>query len=169
MSVSSKNRSDAGERMKPQVLEIPNEVMIPAIKAFIDEGRTTTFIVRGYSMRLFLEHERDKVILQHVQEPVKKGDVVLAEIAPKRYVLHRIVRCEGGNLTLRGDGNMCGVEHCKESDVIGIAIGFYRKGRTKPDMVSGLKWRMYSAIWLALTPFRRYILAFYRRIWLRIF
>ena len=154
---------------QPRVLEIPNEVMIPAIKEFIDEGRTATFTVRGYSMRLFLEHERDKVILKRPQEPIKKGDVVLAEIAPKVYVLHRVVVCDGGNLTLRGDGNVCGVEHCRESDVIGIAIGFYRKGRSVPDMVSGRKWRIYSKVWLFLTPLRRYILAFYRRIWLKVF
>lgn len=151
-----------------KTVSIPNEEFVPAIKQLLDEGHTTTFRVKGYSMRIFLEHCRDKVILKRCDD-VKVGDVVLAEVAPKFYVLHRIIKQRGDELILKGDGNVVGIEQCRKADVIGTAIGFYRKGRTKPDMTTSLKWRMYSRIWLWLTPFRRYILAFYRRIWLKIF
>ena len=120
--------------------------------------------LRGYSMRLFLEHERDKVILAPVVRPLCVRDVVLAEIAPKTYVLHRIIHIQGENITLMGDGNIRGTETCKPSDVIAIAIGFLRKGRTQPDMVTGLKWRTYSHIWLFIKPLRRIILGVYRRL-----
>ena len=151
-----------------KTISLPNEDMIPVIKELIDEGHTATFLAEGYSMRLFLEHCRDKVILKGGC-PIDVGDVVLAEVAPKKYVLHRIIMRDGDDLILKGDGNVKGVEHCEVKDVIGKAIGFYRKGRSVPDMVTSYKWRIYSRIWLALTPFRRYILAFYRRIWLRVF
>ena len=36
----------------------------------------------------------------------------LREVAPKHYVLHRIVKIEGDHVTLRGDGNLA-EEHCK--------------------------------------------------------
>lgn len=150
-------------------LSIPNDILIPQIKALIDEGHTATFRVRGVSMRLFLEDRRDKVILCALKEPPKKGDVILAEIYPGRYVLHRVIRVEGKHYTLRGDGNLRGVEECELEDVVGIVTGFYRKGRDVPDLVSGMKWKVYSAIWLWLTPVRRWLLAFYRRIWLKIF
>ena len=151
-----------------KTVSIPNEEFVPAIKQLLDEGHTTTFRVKGYSMRIFREHCRDKVILKRCDD-VKVGDVVLAEVAPKFYVLHRIIKQRGDELILKGDGNVVGIEQCRKADGIGTAIGFYRKGRTTPDMTTSLKWRMYSRIWLWLTPCRRYILAFYRRIWLKIF
>ena len=37
------------------------------------------------------------------------------------------------------------------------------------DKTNGLKWRVYSFFWTRLFPVRRYLLGFYRRIWLKIF
>ena len=118
-------------------------------------------------MRPFLEDNRDKAIITKAKD-VKVGDAVLAEVAPKHYVLHRIVKIEGDHVTLRGDGNLA-EEHCKIEDVKGFVVGFYRKGRTKLDKTNGMKWVVYSWIWTRLYPIRRYLLAIYRRIWLRFF
>lgn len=121
-------------------------------------------------MRIFVEHERDEVLIAAPDpESLKRGDVVLAEVSDGVFVLHRIVKAEGEHLTLQGDGNVGTKEYCQRKDVLGIALGFYRKGRPEPDLTTSLKWRVYSAIWLSLTPFRRYILAAYRRLWLRFF
>lgn len=151
-----------------KTIALPNALFIPEIKRAIDEGHTTTFRVRGYSMRLFLEDRRDKVVLAPCKE-VKVGDVVLAEIQKDKYVLHRVIQKEGEYLTLMGDGNVYGTETCNTSNVIGIAIGFLRKGRDVMDTTDGKKWKIYSFFWLRLKPIRRYILAFYRRIWIKIF
>lgn len=151
-----------------KTIALPNALFIPEIKRAIDEGHTTTFRVRGYSMRLFLEDRRDKVVLAPCKE-VKVGDVVLAEIQKDKYVLHRVIQKEGEHLTLMGDGNVYGTETCNTSNVIGIAIGFLRKGRDVMDTTDGKKWKTYSFFWLRLKPIRRYILAFYRRIWIKIF
>ena len=83
-------------------------------------------------------------------------------------MLHRIVKIEGDAVKLRGDGNH-GDEHCRLQDVKGAVIGFYRKGRTTLDRTDGRKWRIYSYIWMHLYPIRRWLLAFYRRIWLKVF
>ncbi|HRF86189.1 MAG TPA: S24/S26 family peptidase [Alloprevotella sp.] len=147
---------------------LPNEIFIPEIRKLINEGHTTTFRVRGFSMRLFLEDRRDKVILGPYTS-VNVGDVVLAETDKDHYVLHRIIRKQGKLLTLKGDGNVRGTESCTTENIVGIALGFYRKGRNAPDMVTGIKWRLYSKVWLAFTPFRRYLLAFHNRIWLKLF
>ena len=151
-----------------KTIALPNALFIPEIKRAIDEGHTTTCRVRGYSMRLFLEDRRDKVVLAPCKE-VKVGDVVLAEIQKDKYVLHRVIQKEGEHLTLMGDGNVYGTETCNTSNVIGIAIGFLRKGRDVMDTTNGKKWKIYSFFWLRLKPIRRYILAFYRRIWIKIF
>ena len=144
-----------------------NSVLLPEIVRLLNEGHTVTLRLRGFSMRPFLEDGRDKALLTKAVSP-KVGDPVLAEIEPKHFVLHRIVSIEGDNVVLRGDGNL-GVEHCKLGDVKGAVIGFYRKGRSKLDRTDGKKWRTYSWIWTHLYPIRRYLLAFYRRIWLRMF
>lgn len=148
-----------------KTLAIPNDVLIPQIKRMIDEGKSVTFLVKGYSMRLFLENNRDKVILAPCEkDKVKPGDVILAEVEKDVYVLHRIIRRTDNSLILKGDGNIRGTESCRTSDIVGIAVGFYRKGRNRPDLVTEWKWKTYSFIWLSLSPVRRYILAIYRRI-----
>lgn len=148
-------------------IEFANAVLLPEVVKMLDEGHTVTLRLKGFSMRPFLENGRDKALLKKAENP-QKGDAVLAEITPKHYVLHRIIRINGDEVTLRGDGNI-GTETCRLQDVRGIAVGFYRKGRERLDCTDGRKWRVYSWIWTRLFPIRRYLLAFYRRIWLRFF
>jgi len=148
-----------------RTIEIPNEILIPKVKEVIDRGATATLRVKGHSMRIFLSNGRDLVTLVAPErENLRVGDVVLAEIQPKVYVLHRIIQRTQDQLTLMGDGNVGTTEACTINDVIGIVTLFYRKGRTKPDSVNGWKWKTYSRIWLTLTPIRRYILAIHRRL-----
>lgn len=169
----NKNHSDNNESLKSNSkletrnLYLPNEVLIPEIIKFMEEGHTVTLLLRGFSMRPFLEDNRDKALLRKATDP-KVGDAVLAEIEPKHYVLHRIDKIVGDKVTLRGDGNL-DTEQCRLIDVKGTAIGFYRKGRSKPDRTDGKKWRIYSWLWTRLLPLRRYLLGAYRRVWIPIF
>ena len=148
-------------------VQFANAVIIPEIIKLIEEGHTVTLRLKGYSMRPFLEDSRDKALLTRPNNP-KVGDPVLAEIAPLHFVLHRIISIDGQDVVLRGDGNLAN-ETCKLSDIKGAVIGFYRKGRDKLDRTDGWKWKTYSWIWTHLYPIRRYLLAFYRRIWLKFF
>lgn len=150
-----------------KTVQMANDELLPAVIQLLDEGHTVTLPLRGYSMRPFLENMRDKALLQKPTD-IRIGDAVLAEIGPRHYVLHRIVDIQGQHVTLRGDGNL-NTEHCLLSDVKATAIGFYRKGRSTLDSTTGNKWRTYSWLWMRLLPLRRYLLAFYRRIWLKLF
>ena len=153
--------------LKVREIKLSNAEFLPEIVKLMDEGHTVTLRLRGFSMRPFLEDNRDKALMTKATNP-KVGDPVLAEIEPKHFVLHRIIAIDGDNVTLRGDGNL-GNEYCTLSDVKGAVIGFYRKGRTTLDRTDGWKWRTYSFFWTRLYPIRRYLLAFYRRIWLKLF
>lgn len=146
-----------------QTVMIPNAILIPEIVKQLGEGETVTLPLRGFSMRPFLEDGRDKALLEKPKAMPKVGEPVLAEIAPKHYVLHRIVKIEGENVTLLGDGNLR-PEHCKLADIRASVIGFYRKGSDKLDYTNGKKWLRYSKLWMALTPVRRWLLAIYRRL-----
>lgn len=152
--------------MKTVTKQFANAQLIPQFVEMINQGHTVTFKLKGYSMRPFLENGRDSVVLKK-HDSINCGDVVLAEVKPGVYVLHRIVDIKGDTITLRGDGNL-GTEQCTLDDVRGIAVAFYRKQRHQPDYTSGRKWRLYSAIWTRLLPLRRYLLFAYRA-WIKVF
>ena len=142
-------------------MNIPNEILIPEVARLVNEGKSVTLPLRGQSMRPYLEDQRDKGLLVKIEKPLKKGDVILAETAPRRYALHRIVKIEGDDITMYGDGNFS-PEHIKRSDVLAIAVGFYRNGSTKLDSVDSLSYRIYWRLWVWLRPLRRYLLIAWR-------
>lgn len=144
---------------------ISTKVYFDAVKKDLGQGRSVIIPLKGVSMRPFVENLRDKALLVAVPpETLRVGDAVLAEIAPDRYVLHRIIRREGDRLTLMGDGNVSGTESCRAADVVGRVEAFYRKGRQKADLTTGLKWRLYSAVWTRIRPLHRYLLFAYRHL-----
>lgn len=138
--------------------QLPNEIFIPIVIEELEsvEGKTVTLPLRGFSMRPFLEDQRDKALLIAARE-ISVDDVVLAEISKGHFVLHRIIALKGNRVTLRGDGNLNN-EYCLTEHVKAKALGFYRKGRETLDSTDGLKWRVYSWFWLRLYPIRRYLL-----------
>ena len=94
----------ADDMAAERVIEVPNEILVAEIKRSLTEGHTATFRVKGQSMRPFLENLRDVVKIERiVPELVRVNDVVLAEIAPKTYVLHRVISRVDNALTLKGD------------------------------------------------------------------
>lgn len=139
--------------------EIPNKVLLGLARDMIREGHTATISVKGYSMRPFLEHCRDRVILDAPVD-LKEGDAVLAEIAPGHYVLHRIVRLDGEEVTLMGDGNVAGTEHCRRTDVAGRVTHYLRPNRTL--LASDAKLQRRIRMWRRLLPVRRYLLFIYK-------
>ncbi len=145
---------DAAGRMS-----LPNDQLLPVVADALAQGHTATIWVRGYSMRPFLEHERDRVKLAYPQR-VEVGDAVLAQVAWGHYVLHRVLHREGNLLTLQGDGNLRGVERCRMDDVCGVVIEYMRPGRTIQASDPGLRRRI--RLWRMLRPVRRPLLLLYR-------
>ncbi len=143
-----------------------NAELFPYLISLMEQGHTVSIRLKGYSMRPFLEHNRDSAILRKATDVIT-GEPVLAEISEGHFVLHRIVKVDGEEVTLLGDGNLT-PEHCRTCDVKAQVVGFYRKGRDTLDTLGGRKWRAYSWVWMRLRPLRRWLLAFYRR-WVRLF
>jgi len=146
-----------------QTIQLPNEVFLEEVRHQLQAGHTVTFTVRGWSMRPFLEHARDKVLLvSPSKRPVKVGEVALVLATDHRYVLHRVVAVEPhGNYILWGDGMVHGREYCTPDNVIGVAQGFYiGKEETYYD-VDGCTWQWYSWFWMHTTWLRRFFLFLY--------
>lgn len=154
-------RQRNGVKSEGERREIPNRILLGMARDMIREGHTATIAVKGYSMRPFLEHERDRVILDAPTD-LKVGDAVLAEITPDHYVLHRIIDIEGEQVTLMGDGNVRGTESCRLSDVAGIVTHYLRPGRTLLASDPTLQRRI--RLWRRLLPIRRYLLFVYKAI-----
>lgn len=143
-------------------IELPNDILLGEVKRILAEGKDVTLRVRGYSMRPFLEDRRDKIVLTRCSALPKVGDAVLAEIAPGKYVYHRIIHIIGGTVTLKGDGNVRGTEQCRISDIVAATQLLIRKD--KPYSPKGKAWRCYSALWPHWPLARRVLLAIYRRL-----
>lgn len=142
---------------------LPNDLLIPEVAEFIRQGRTVTLTARGNSMNPFIVDRRDRVVLSPCTDAqLQPGAVVLALTDDRRYVLHRIVRRQGDELTLLGDGNLRQTERTDTGRVVGLLTAVIRKGRTYPT--DGAAWLRYSRWWRRLTPARRWLLAIFRRI-----
>jgi hypothetical protein len=85
------------------------------------------------------------------KEDFRVGHVVMAESAPGRFVVHRILRLEGDRVVLLGDGNLYGTETMSREKVYGIVD------------CGWLHLRL-AALWRIMQPLRRYPLAVLRRI-----
>lgn len=126
----------------------------------VNEGVCVTLPVDGRSMLPFIIGGRESVILQKPLSS-KVGDVVLAWVEGGRYVIHRIIRIEGENVTLMGDGNLVGTERCTLSDIKAKATHVVDGDGAMHDLYN--RWRKLGAkVWFWLRPIRRYLLAIYR-------
>ena len=136
------------------------EIVAESIRRVANDERVT-LPVNGHSMLPFVVGWRDCVILQKPAHP-RVGDVVVAWVEGRRYVLHRIIRIDGERVTLMGDGNLNVTETCMLSDVKALATHVVDvKGRTH-DLYC--RWRRWAArVWWYVRPVRRYLLAIYRR------
>lgn len=145
--------------MKKVVL--PNEILLPEVVRLLKEDERVTLRVKGNSMLPFIVGERDSVVLGPVRT-LKKGDIVLAQLADGRFVIHRIIAIGDNRIALMGDGNSYATENCIRKDVSGIVVKIIRNG--KVIECESLSERSRVKLWNYLKPVRRYMLAVYRRI-----
>lgn len=146
-----------------ETLILANEILLPEVARLVAEGNEVTLKTKGNSMLPFITGDRDSVVLVR-PEVLSVGDIVLAEVSPAHYVLHRIYALQEGKVELMGDGNFRGREHCRSSRVVGKVKFILKKGTVEVDCNSRFQ-RFRAWIWrYPLYPFRRIILAIRRRL-----
>lgn len=139
--------------------ELPNESFLTLVNDLLAQGKSVTICAKGYSMRPFIEHKRDRVKLMRMED-VHIGDAVLAQPRKGWFVLHRIIAIDGEHITLQGDGNISGTEECLRSQICGTAIEYIRPLRTISTSDPTLRRRI--RLWRKLRPVRRYLLFVYK-------
>lgn len=103
---------------------------VPIIKEQLNRGITVTIETNGYSMIPLLHDGGDKTLLAKPEFPLKIGQVAFCKTSEGKYVLHRVIGVDGGKYLLKGD-NCISSEVCLgDEDVVGVAIGFIRSGKT---------------------------------------
>ena len=138
-----------------------NDVIEEAVR-LVQKGVTVTFPVTGQSMLPFIIGGKESVILRR-PGVIGVGDVVLAWVDGNRYVVHRIIKLDYDRVTLMGDGNVKGTEHCRLNDIKARVTHVVSADNKKRDLYS--RWRVRAAkLWYWLRPIRRYLLAIYRRL-----
>ena len=137
-----------------------NTKIIDEAVALLYDGYSVTLPVAGRSMLPFIIGDRESVILAK-PENLRRGIIALAWVEQRRYVLHRIERIEGDKVTLMGDGNLQGVEHCQLGDIRALATHVLDSRGRRHDLYSPRRMRAVR-LWLRLRPVRRYLLAIYR-------
>ncbi len=144
-------------------LVVPNEILFgnDFVSKYLSEGKQTVIMTKGCSMLPFIIGVHDSVCLQH-QDELRRLDIVLAHLSNGSYVLHRIVRIEGNKVTLMGDGNIRGQEHCERQDILGTVMSvIHSNGKEIPFRTQSE--RHLAQCWINLLPIRRYLLAIYKR------
>lgn len=140
---------------------LPNNEVIDGVIQMLETFQSVILPVKGHSMLPFIIGDVESVELVK-PDKVKVGDIVLAWINGNRYVVHRVIRIDHDRIQLMGDGNLTAEEYCTNSDVKARADYVINKHGQKRYLYS--EWRVRaSRLWWALRPFRRLILAFYRR------
>lgn len=135
---------------------IANDILLAEVGRLLAEGHKVELKTKGNSMLPFIVGDRDSVLLCR-HEILAPGDIVLAEIKPGTYVLHRIYDIQGDRVTLMGDGNIRGTEHCMSQHILGTVELILKADGRKIAPGKAFAWKR-------LLPLRRIILGIYRRI-----
>lgn len=145
-----------------ETLTIPNDILLSQVSSILAGGQRVTLKVRGLSMLPFIIGDRDSVEMEKPSGELAVGDIVLAEIIPGRWVIHRIFEINGDEVILMGDGNVRGTEKCRTENVHGHILYVVTPSGNKIDCRTPRSMRR-ARLWRRLLPVRRLLLAVYRR------
>ena len=149
--------------MNTHKVVLPNAVMLGEVTRMLEEGHSVVIMTKGGSMSPFIRGERDSVELIK-QQTVEVGDIVLCQLTPGHYVLHRVHALKDDKVLLKGDGNLDATERCTLADVCGTAIAILRRNRRRIDCTTR-RFKRRSRCWVSAPRIvRRYALGIYRRI-----
>ena len=144
-----------------EIKYIPNDAFFITVQQMLGDGVKVDFTVTGNSMWPLLKHGRDKVVLAPCKGfDIKKGDVILLEALPSKYLLHRVTDVSENFIETTGDFNTFRDGRFSEKCIKGKVVNITRKGKNyKTD-----SWliRLYSFFWMRFFTVRKPLLKFIR-------
>ena len=147
----------------PDRIILPNEVLLSRAVEVVEQGRIAIIPVKGRSMDPFIRGNKDCVELFPFTD-LEVGDVVLAEVSPGHYLLHRIFAFDGTEgVVLMGDGNICNTEYCLRKNVKARALVVISPSG-KRKRLDSRSMKVASSLWRKLLPVRGILLRIFHRI-----
>ena len=162
-----------------QKLVVPNDLFFVWVLSHLD--KEPAIPVKGFSMLPFIRGGKDLVVLEPVRDDWRVDDIVLFHVGLAeggRYIMHRILRIDGDEVEIMGDGVLNTVEHVTRNCLLARARCILRNGakkvdtfnyRTLPRGVRAVD--PYSPdelrkvhLWQRIRPVRRYLLFLYRHL-----
>ena len=142
---------------------LPNEFLVLAEEE-LKSGKSVTILADGASMDPFIKGGKDHSIVVPWPE---NSEMELWKAYMFRhngkYIIHRYIGNKGDKLIMMGDGNLELTEEVSRGDIIGLLKNIKRHDGKIID-ATNKRWMRKGRIWNRLLPFRRYLLAFYRRL-----
>lgn len=109
-----------------------------------------TICLEGDSMRPLIRRGKDPVTILPLSRPLIKGDVVLFQGGPARYVVHRVYRLRDGWVQTYGDNCWNPDSWMPLEQVWGLVVRMERFGRTwRLDTPAA---RCFGRLWMLLHP-----------------
>lgn len=110
----------------------------------------------GRSMRPLLRSEKDTVVIERLNRPPQKYDMILYKRRNGQYVLHRLIEVRGKDYVMCGDNQYIKEYGITDQNILGICTGFYRK--EKFVSCENPRYRLYVRLWCFSIPLRRLVL-----------
>lgn len=136
---------------------IPAEQWSAAILPVLRQGYSLKIPLSGTSMYPLLLGGRDEAIISDVKgKKLKRGDIVLYRRQDGTHVLHRIHHIKKEAYFMLGDSHIEIEGPINKKEILTYASAVVRKGQE--INCNRYYYRLASAIWLILRPFRPVIL-----------
>ena len=144
--------------MEIRTKSIAPEILLEQYRQILAEdpqARELPLLVTGNSMSPFLIGGRDTVFLSRLEREPRKGDILLYRRTPGGYVLHRVYRITGDNLTMLGDAQTLPEPGIRREQVIAVVTRVSRKGK---ELAPGsFWWVFFEKYWLRMVSLRHIV------------
>lgn len=130
------------------------EELMPLLRERLAAGQPVRYLpFRGTSMMPMLRQGIDSVEISPLPERLKKYDLPVYQYPSGKYVMHRVVGVKEDYYICLGD-NLTELEKIYPQQLIGVVSAFKRG--EKRISVDALSYRIYSRVWCAIFPLRKF-------------
>lgn len=134
------------------------------LESILGDGETFVLSVTGRSMLPLLGRGDDKIVLRRISADEDIcGRIAMFRASNGHIIIHRVIRIEGDDVILKGDGNIVQEERCSRGEIIAVVERvLYSNGEIAE--CNSWQWRLNERLWLGMPLFvRRYALALMHR------